>query len=151
MKQNKKLKYLNGIWSFLILVLVVGFFLYDNVRSANKAKDSFTINNYHENPQKYGGEKIEVLGRLVNISQNYFYFDIGSKNLEVYGSGVRKPILGETVVFLNFRKDGVIELIDFHNYNYNYLLYGVSIFALLIFGVIFFMEWKITLRGFKDA
>ena len=113
--------------------------------------ERFTHDNYLENPQKYGGVKYERMGKIISISQDHFYFELGARDIKVIGSGIKRPILGETVVYVHYRKDGVIELIDYHNYNYNYLLYGVSFIALLIFIMIFFKEWKITWRGFKDA
>ena len=117
----------------------------------NKAKEGFSLDRYLENPQKYGGIKAERMVKIINISQDHFYLDLSNTPIKVYGSGVKKPVYGETLVFLNFRKDGIIELIDYHNYNYNYFLYIISIFAFSIFIIIFFKEWKITARGFKDA
>ena len=111
---GNKLRNLSRVWLFLIFILIVVLFLHDNVRSTLKAKDHFTLNNYLENPHEYGGHKTEVMGRITSISQNYFYFNVGTKNIKIFGSGIKKPILGETVVFLNFRKDGIIEF-DFSN------------------------------------
>jgi len=67
------------------------------------------------------------------------------------GSGIKRPIYGETLVYVHYRKDGIIELIDYHNYDYNYFLYIISFFAFIVFIIIFLKEWKITRRGFEDA
>ncbi len=134
-----------------MVILVVTIFLHDNVRSVEQDKEGFTVANYLENPQKYGNQKIESMVKIISISQDHFYINLGSRNIKVIGSGIKRPVLGETAVFLDYRKDGIIELIDYHNYNYNYLLYVVSFFAIIIFIIIFFKEWKITPRGFKDA
>ncbi|MCH7770309.1 MAG: PD-(D/E)XK nuclease family protein, partial [Bacteroidetes bacterium] len=104
---------------------IIGFFSYERVHYSNKAKDDFSLSGYLEHPQRYGGNKGEVFGKILNISQNHFYFNLGDKTIKVYGPGIKKPVYGETVVFLNFRKDGIIEMMDYHNYNYNYFLYGI--------------------------
>jgi len=145
------LKNLTKIWFFLVLILIVSLFIRDNVRSMDKAKEGFTVNNYLENPQKYGGVKLENFGRIVNINQDHFYLNIGGRDLKVYGSGIKRPILGEIVVYINYNKNGRLEMIDYHTYDYNYVLYGISFFALILFIIIFFREWKFTWRGFKDA
>jgi len=145
------LKNLTKIWFFLVLILTVVLLIHDNVRGVDKAKEGFTITKYLENPQKYGGVKLENFGRIVNISQDHFYLDIGSRDLKVFGSGIKKPILGEIVVYINYNKNGRIEMIDYHTYDYNYVLYGISFFALIAFMIIFFMEWRFTRRGFEDA
>lgn len=146
-----KVKSYRWIWNFLVFLLILGFLAYDNARGYNGAKDSFTIKKYLENPQKYGGVKIENFGRIVNISQDHFYFDIGSTDLKVFGSGVKEPVLGEMVVYLDYRKDGRIKMIDFHTYDYNFILYGISFIALIVFIFIFLKEWKFSWKGFKDA
>jgi len=145
------LKILVKLWYVLVLFLVVGIFLFDNVKSGIKKEDGFSFKNYFENPQKYSEESYERMGKIVNISSDHFYVKFGDMDIKVTGSGVKKPILGETDVYINFRKDGIIELLGYHNYNFNYILYGISLFALIILIVIFFMEWRFTIRGFKDA
>ncbi len=138
-------------WYVLLFILVVALFLYDNVYSMYKSENEFTLEKYLENPQKYGGHKGQRFGKIINISQDHFYFNLGDSSIRVSGSGVEKSVYGDTVVFLYYRKDGVIELIDYHHYNYNYLLYVVSFLAFIIFLIIFFNEWKVTWRGFENA
>ena len=135
----------------MVFTLIVVLFIQDNVRSLNKDEEHFTVTNYFENPQKFGGVKAEHMARIVNISQDHFYVNIGDRDLKIMGSDIKRPVLGETVVYVHYRKDGIVELIDYHNYNYNYFLYGVSFLGLIIFLIIFFHEWKITRGGFEDA
>tara|TARA_B100000315_G_scaffold250857_1_gene284483 strand:+ start:1211 stop:1666 length:456 start_codon:yes stop_codon:yes gene_type:complete len=135
----------------LTLILLLTIFLYDNVKGINKAKEGFTIEKYMENPQKFGGIKFEHMARIINISQDHFYVNLGNRDLKVMGSGIKRPIYGETLVYVHYRKDGIIELIDYHNYDYNYFLYIISFFAFIVFIIIFLKEWKITWRGFEDA
>lgn len=145
------MKNLSKIGYFLVFILVAVLLLFDNLDYSASNKDGFTITKYLENPQKYGGIKLENFGRIVNISQDHFYLNIGSRDLKVYGSGIKRPVLGEIVVYINYNKNGRIEMIDYHTYDYNYILYGISFFALIVFMIIFFMEWKFTRRGFEDA
>lgn len=134
-----------------MFLLIVGIFLYDNVKTAEMAREGFSINKYMENPQKYGGREFEHMTTIVNISQDHFYIKLGGKDIKVIGSDIKKPIFGEIVVYLDYKKNGRIELIDYHTYDYNYILYILSIFALIVFIMMFFKEWKIAPRGFKNA
>lgn len=135
----------------MVLALFIGAFVYDNLRTFGKAKDGFTISNYLSSPEKYDGHKMEIMGRVVNISQGHFVFNIGSTDLKISGSGIKKPVLGETALYANFRGDGTIEMIDYHNYNYNHILYIISFVAIILFLAIFLREWKLTSGGFKNA
>ena len=139
------------VWYLLLFILILSLFFYGNLYVDYSAEDVFNLDGYFKNPQKYGRDNVQVFGNIINIRQNNLYFDLGGLNINVVGSDVKKAVYGETVLFLNFRKDGIIELLDYHNYNYNYLLYIISLFALVVFAIILFMEWKITVRGFKDA
>lgn len=145
------MKNLAKIWYFILFILIAVLFIHDNVRSVDKAKEGFTITNYLENPQKYGNYKAEGIAKIINISQDHFYANWYNSDIKVLGSGIKEATLGETDVFLKFRKDGVIELINYHNYNYNYLLYAISFLALIVSLIIFFKEWKFTWRGFENA
>lgn len=135
----------------LILILIIVLLLIDNISYSGAKEEGFTYSNYLENPQKYGGVKLENFGKIVKINQDHFYFDIGSRDLKVYGTGIKRPVLGEIVVYINYNKNGKMEMIDYHTYDYNYVLYGLSVFALFIFMILFFLDWKFTWRGFKDA
>ena len=145
------MKNLTKVGYLLVLILVVVLLLIENISYSYHNIDKFTITKYLENPQKYGGVKLENFGKIVSISQDHFYFDIGSRDLKIYGSGIKRPILGELVVYTNYNKNGRIEMIDYHTYDYNYVIYGISFIALIIFIIIFFVEWKFSRRGFKDA
>ena len=135
----------------LLFILIFGLFLYDNAERENMAKEEFSIRGYLNDPQKYGSHQIESMVKITAISEDHFYVNLEGTQLNVVGSGIKMPVFGQTAAFLDFRKDGTIKLIDYHNYNYNYLLYIMSFFALIVFLIIFFKEWKITLRGFKNA
>ena len=139
------------IWSLPIAVLIIVLMVYEAVYYFNYAKNDFSLKSYLENPQKYGDRKAENFGRIVNISQDYFYFNLSSDTIKVIGTGIKRPVLGETVLYLDYRKDGKIIMLDYHNYNYNYILYAVSVLAIVIFIFLFFKEWKITEWEFKNA
>ncbi|MCH8003871.1 MAG: hypothetical protein IH934_04550 [Nanoarchaeota archaeon] len=150
-KECMEMKNLIMVGYSLLFVLIVVLLLFDSPGYSAADIDRFTITRYLENPQKYGGVKLENFGRIVNISQDHFYFDIGSMDLKVFGSGIKRPVLGELVVYIHFNKNGRIEMIDNHTYDYNYVLYGISFFSLIVFIIIFFKEWKFTRRRFEDA
>ena len=147
----KKSEKINKVLYLIALLLLVILVFYHNYYFKAGSSNGFSINNYEASPQAYGERKIEQFGRIINISRDYFYFDLGGKSIKIYGTGITKPTLGETVIFANYGKDGKIRLIDYHNYNFNYVLYVISVLALVVFFVIFLKEWKITKRGFKNA
>jgi hypothetical protein len=147
-----KLKNLIKVGYVLLFILIVSIVIYDNVYSKNyNIEHGLVYELYIENPQKYGGFKTESFGKIINISEDHFYFNSGNENIKVFGLGIKKPIFGETAVFLDYKKDGRIELIDYHNYDFNYFLYITSFLAIIVFITIFLKEWKITWKGFKDA
>lgn len=148
----RKIKLLSVIFYALVFILLIGFFVYDHAYySYRQSTREFEVNKYLESPEIYGNHQAERMAKIVSISQGHFYIRSGNVELKVMGSGIKKPVLGESVFFLDFRKDGVIGLIDYHNYNFNYFLYGVSAIAIIVFVIIFFKEWKLTKRGFEDA
>ena len=138
-------------WFFLTLIIIVSLMFYETKYYADYSKNNFSLQNYLENPEKYGDHSSESFGRIVNISQDHFYFNAGGDYIKVFGKNIQKAELGETVLYLDYRKDGRIVMIDYHNYNYNYILYAISFLAVMIFVFLFFKEWKLTRRGFKNA
>lgn len=148
---TKNLKLLNYIFYLLVVLLVIMLFVYERVYYLNITKDSFTLEKYLADPQTYGSHKSERLAKITNISKDHFYINSEGREIKVIGSNATMAILGESVFFLDFKKDGKIELIDYHNYDYNYILYLISVVALIIFVIVFFKEWKLTRRGFEDA
>lgn len=130
------------VWYALLFILIVGLFLYDNVWWIWQGSTKSNVEN-----------KVQIFGKIINISNNHFYIYTGHSNLKINSSNmppVRKAKYGETIVYA-VNKDNVIEGIDYHNYDYNYVLYILSFIALIIFLVILFREWKLTLKGFEDA
>lgn len=132
-------------------MLIVTMLIYDNTHTRVIREEVFSLDGYFKDPQKYGDRYYEAMVKIINISNDHLYANIGDKDVKITGSEIKRPVLGETVVYLHYKKDGIIELIDYHNYNHNYILYGISFFALILFVVIFLKEWKFTRRGFKDA
>lgn len=141
---------INKFFYWICAIAAIVILAYSNYTYRNADEGDFSIDKYLKNPEKYGGYQTEYFGKIAGISRDIFYIHVEDKIIKVYGS-IEKPVLGETAVFLDFRKDGKIRMIDYHNYNYNYLLYAVSVLALAVFIVLFFMEWKFTAGGFKNA
>lgn len=140
----------NKFFYWICAVAAIGILAYNNYTYGNPDEGYFSIENYLKNPEQYGGHTEEHFGNIVYAGKDRFYLSLGTTTLEVYGS-IESPVLGETAVFLDFGKDGKIRMIGYHNYNYNYLLYAASVLALVVFAILFFKEWKLTPRGFKNA
>jgi len=134
---------LRRVWYLLLFILIVGLFFYDNVWYMERDSRIEKI-----------GKETQHFGKIINISEGHFYIHTGSSNLRIessYMPEVRKVRFGETVVHVMPREGGIVEGIDYHNYDYNYLLYIISFIALVVFIVLFFKEWRVTFGGFEDA
>ncbi|MFH2028573.1 MAG: hypothetical protein ABIJ08_05515 [Nanoarchaeota archaeon] len=138
-------------WYLLVFILIISLLYYDNIQQQIRQESVFSLNNYYQNHEKYGDYKDQRFGKITNITADNFYFDMGSFSIKVEANDVKPSVYGETTALLYYSKDGSIYLIDYHNYNYNYILYILSFIAFIIFLIIFFKEWKPTIRGFKDA
>lgn len=140
-----------GIFLYiLVLIIMVSLVWYDNKVPRNVESGLF-LQNYLKNPEKYGGRQVENFGRIINISSDHFYFYTDNTPILVYGSGIKKSRYGETIVFLDYQKNGIISMIGYHNYKYNYFLYFTSVIAIILCAVIFFKEWRLAKGGFKSA
>ena len=135
---------------FFIFILILAFLVYDNKARKNVAEKSY-LTNYLSEPKKYGGSPGEYFGQIVNISRDSFYFSTEGKIIRVYGTGLKMPVYGETVVYINFTKENGMQLVDYHNYNYNYIIYLISFLAVAVSILVFLKEWKFSWGGFKDA
>ncbi|MEA2037927.1 MAG: hypothetical protein U9O94_10560 [Nanoarchaeota archaeon] len=132
---------LTKIWYILLFALIIGLSFYDRVW-------------IEEYTSKVSGTDIKTqhFGKIINISEDHFYLDVGSSNIRIESSNiseVKKAKYGETVVHIIIRQDGTIEGINYHNYDYNYFLYFISFVAILIFLIILLKEWRLTFR--KDC
>lgn len=143
------MKALTKFCYLLLFLLLATLLVYDDIRILED-ENAFTLDKYLENPEKYGGVKSQRMGKIMEINYGYFLFSGSDKPIKVIGK-IERPILGETLIYVHYRKDGIIELIDYHNYNFNYILYLISLFAIAVFLIIFFKEWKLTKRGFENA
>lgn len=131
------------IWYALLFILIFGLFLYDNVWYMEYSLSERDIE-----------RETQFFGKIVNISDDHFYLDIGSSNIRIESFNmleIRKARYGETVVHVIYGGEGAIEGIGYHNYDYNYFLYVLSSIAFVIFLIIFFKEWRFTWRGFENA
>ncbi len=145
-----KIRQISVFLYILVLILMLSLVWYDNKVPRNVENISF-LQNYLKNPEKYGGRQVENFGKIINSSNDHFYFYTDNAIILVYGSGVKKSKYGETVMFLDYKKNGIIEMVDYHHYKYNYVLYFTSVIAIGLCAVILFKEWKLTRRGFKSA
>ena len=134
---------LTKLFYIMIFFLIFGLIFYDHVWWAN-----------HIIKIERVGIEGQTFGKVINISEDHFYLRTVSSNIRIDSLGmpkVRKAKYGETVVHVIYREKGVVEGVDYHNYDYNYILYVVSFFSLFVLLFVFFKEWKLTLRGFEDA
>lgn len=132
----------------IVVLIIVALVFYENAYHWEKREFGFTLERFLSEPQKYGDYRGERFGAIAEAYEDHFYFSVGDKVIKVMGK-VEKPWFNEVTAHLEFRKDGTIQLLAYHNYKYNFFLYIVSAIALGIFAWMFFCEWKLTRRGFE--
>ena len=110
-----------------------------------------SVKDFNENPEKYDQLLTEQYGRIKEFREEGFILLLGDEEILVKSKSIRKPIQGTLSILGTFHKEGFIELHDFHYFDYNNSKYVISIIGLIMFLFIFFKEWKITSRGFKNA
>lgn len=132
----------------IVVLLIVVLLFYENAYHWEKREFGFTLERFLDQPQRYGDYRGERFGAIGEVYEDYFYFSVGDKVIKVMGKA-EKPLFNEVTAHLEFRKDGTIQLLAYHNYKYNFFLYVVSALALGIFAWMFFREWKLTKRGFE--
>ncbi len=133
------------------LIVVLFLLLFAHQNAWNLQRERFHIDRFFEDPLTYGNHTGQRFGKVVGVQADTFDFNDGDKVIRIEGSGVVPAVLGETILYVDYRLDGRMVLIDYHNYNYNYVLYGLSLVAFFYFVWLFFREWKLTKRGFRDA
>ena len=99
----------------LVLILFVLLFAHQNVW--NQDRERFHIDRFIEDPLTYGNHTGQRFGKIVVVQPETFDFNDGDKVIRIEGSGVVASTLGETVIFLDYRLDGRMVLIDYHNYD----------------------------------
>lgn len=138
--------FLTKTWYFLVVLLIIGLVFFEY---ANQPYGYFSFDML-DNPGRFENQKMQIRGTFINSSNDHFYAEFEDRPLKIYYSGVSPPKLGEIVVSGIIRK-GFVQGTDFHNYDYNYILYVFSSLAAVIFVLILFKEWKLTKRGFENA
>ncbi len=127
---------LTKVFYFFVFVLIAWLVFYDGIWW-----EEYELN------KRGAGRETQLFGNIINISEDYFYLHTASSDVRIESFGmppVRRARYGETVVHGIFREGGITEGLDYHNYDYNYVLYILSFIAFIIFLIIFFKEWKIT-------
>src|SRR3989344_6385455 len=132
---------------FLVLVLlIVTLFHYNSVYLDNKKFDMIS------NPEKYHGINKQFMGKYGESFNGGFYLVYNEQLVPIhYSEEYSPPHFGNVLVYGTFNKEGYVEAIGVHNYQYNYIIYLISLIAFLFVVWLFFKEWKIISRGFKSA
>lgn len=138
------------IFFYIILAFIFVFLTFDFYLS----KDNYLPSSdaFFYNPSKYDATKTIFTGSVINVSNDFFYMKVNQKSLKVYFQGLEEPKFGQMEAIVILNSDGTAQALRIHNFNYNYVKYIVSLFALFIFLYIFFSDWKIkNWRFIKNA
>jgi len=131
----------------VLVLLIITLFHFSSVYAGNEDKFDMI-----SNPEKYPGVTKQFMGDYGGSFNGGFYLAYNEQIIPIhYSEEYSPPHFGNILVYGTFNKEGYVEAIGIHNYDYNYVIYFISLIA-FFFGVwLFFKEWKITYRGFKSA
>jgi len=136
------------LWYFLVLVLLIVTLFHYNSVYVNNGKKFEMI----EHPEKYHGITKQFMGKYGGSFNGGFYLKYNEQLVPIhYSEEYSPPHFGNVLVYGTFNKEGYVEAIGVHNYQYNYIIYLISLIAFLFVVWLFFKEWKIISRGFKSA
>lgn len=137
--------------TFVTLILLILFLTLVHYNSVYN-KNHLSLNEFLQNPAQFPEHQDSILGPYGGSFEGGFYIIYNKQRLRVlYNQTYTPPKYGEVLVYGIIKKDRSIQAIAVHNYNYNYLLYTISGITGIIIFLIFLKQWKLTLRGFKDA
>lgn len=107
------------------------------------------ITDFIENPPAYAGVERSVMGVYNGNFADGFILRYNQKLVAIfYDHDYLPPRYGEVLVYGQLQQDGSIKALAVHNYDYNFVIYGISFIAGIFVLFSFFKEWKITTSGF---
>ncbi len=138
----------------ILLTLVISLLHYQLTFS----QDSFTLKKFLQEPEKYKGLTKSIMGKYGGSFEGGFWIIYNQMPIKVYYPESKKdfftsyesPYLGEVLARGVLQADGSLLAKQAHNYDYNYVWYGLSFLVGVGALVFFFKEWKITREGFKE-
>jgi hypothetical protein len=115
-----------------------------------EGEGSKAVINFMDNPKAYAGQTREIMGPYLEQTEDGFIMQYNQRPLRIhYTQPFTPPTYGQVLVYGTLQEDGSIRAIGVHNYNYNYLIYILSLIAGLYVLKVFFTEWKITKHGIE--
>ena len=133
----------------LLAILLLALMMYYSYTSHDKYYPS--ISDFVKDPEKYDDIFTEQQVNVYNITADSFMARFGNDEVLVKYKNARQPKYGLLTFTGYYKKAGYIEATEVKYNDYSHGKYLFSFIGLFIFLYIFFKEWKITLRGFKDA
>lgn len=146
-----------SIWYTLAIVL----FITTLAHYAVTYHHPFTLGDVMSSPSLYEGINLSVTGpyggNVEDAGRNAtssFYVIANKKPVRIEYQEPSRPFApphwGEISVYGQVQADGSLYAWRIHNYNYNYLLYVLSLVTGTGVLLFFVYEWKITWRGIRE-
>ena len=136
------------IYYIIALVLLVSMMYYSYTAHSRYYP---SISDFVKDPEKYDNVLTEQQVQVYNITPDSFMTRFGNDEVLVKYPNLKRPKYGQVTFLGYYKKEGFIQATAIRYSNYNYGKYVFSFIGLFILLFIFFREWKITSRGFKDA
>lgn len=110
---------------------------------------SFTMNDFIEDPSCCAGLSKSFMGVYEKPFADGFIIIYNHRPVKViFNEEYIPPRYGEVSVYGILQQDGSVNAMGVHNYNYNFIIYGISFIAGVFVLFSFFKEWKVTVHGF---
>ncbi len=136
------------LYVVVLFTLLVSLFHY---RVAFTKADAFTFKKFLDNPKKYDGLVVSVMGPYGGSFPGGFFVIHNKLPIKVYYEPFHDaPRIGEVLARGTLQVDGTLYAKQVHNYDYNYLWYALSFLTGMVVLIYFLKEWKCTLRGFEE-
>ncbi len=120
-------------------------------QSGTETKKFFT-KKFSQQPEKLDGVIKTFLAPYGEPSEEGFSIIYNKQKISVhYQKEHEPPRFGEIGVHGVVKKEGHIQALAVHNYDYNYVIYILSFLAGIFVLACFLKEWKITRRGIESA
>lgn len=112
-----------------------------------------SIKQFLDNPDKYNGMIASHKGDIVYDEEKMYLKSSDELILLDYKEKIPTAKFGYTLIKGIFRKDiekqeNYITVLEYWNNDYNYVKYIISFFALIYVMILFFKDWKLTIKGF---
>ncbi len=149
MGHSQRVLGLSGLGYILIALLFLVSLTHYNLVYGQK---SIVVSDFLDSPAAYAQQKKGIMGPYGGTAEDGFYIEYNHRPVHIrYANPYKPPRFGEVLAYGTLQADGSLLAEGVHNYDYNYLIYGLSFIAGIGVLILFFKEWKFVRGRFEHA